>query len=344
MKFTIRYADKIVGALIILALAALVFVVFMLGSTQRWFSRDYEFITYFDSATGLAKNMPLQYKGFTLGRLKSFDLTADDRVEVKFIIFDTYITRVTEGSLVDLEVSPIGLGNHFLFYPGLGLEPLAEGALVPSVTSFEGQALLAEGMGFIPKHDDSISLILNRVSALLDNVNNVVVDLEGAFVGTEATSLGRTLGGVEKTVAGVQQMTRDIPADITRTVDALTLTLDTVLGDLRPILANLETLSADIANPDGTIAAILSTDGPVYANLVSSLNSVSGTLRNLERTTDLIPAQMPQVAALIGELRTVLESVDKVLISLTNNPLLKNGVPARVETQPTGTSLRDINF
>ncbi|GHU87203.1 hypothetical protein FACS189476_02220 [Spirochaetia bacterium] len=337
MKFTIRAEDKIVGALIILALGALVFVIFMLGSNQRWFSRDYEFVSYFDSASGLSKNMALQYKGFTIGRLKSFDLTRDDRVEVKFIVFDTYITRVRRGSLVDLEVSPINLGNHFLFYPGLGLEPLAEGALIPSVNSPEGQSELQNGLGFIPKHDDSISLILSRVNTLLENMNTVLIEVEGAFTGTDATSLGRTMGNVE-------QAARDIPADFTRTADTITFTLDTILGDLRPTLSNLEKLSADLANPEGTVAAILNADGEVYTNLVSALSAVSGTMRNLEKTTAFLPAQMPQVAAMITEVRIVLDSIDKVLISLTNNPLLKNGVPGRVETQPTGTSLRDINF
>jgi phospholipid/cholesterol/gamma-HCH transport system substrate-binding protein len=337
VKFTIRYADKVVGALVILAIAALVFVVFMLGSSQRWFSRDYNFITYFDSATGLAKNMALQYKGFTIGRLKSFDLAADDRVEVKFIIFDTYISRVTEGSMVDLEASPIGLGNHFLFYPGLGSEPLEEGALIPFVSTPEGAVLVMGGLGSVPKQNDSISMIISQVNTTLENVNKVLVDVEGAFAGTDATSLGRTLGGVEKAVAGVQGMTETLP-------DTITDTLDTILGDLRPILANLEKVSADIANPDGTVASILDGEGEVYTNLVSALGSVSGTLRNLEKTTSFIPAQLPQVAAMITELRTVLQSVDDVLVSLTNNPLLKNGVPARVETQPTGTSLRDINF
>ncbi|GHV08978.1 hypothetical protein FACS189485_21080 [Spirochaetia bacterium] len=337
MKFTIRAEDKIVGALIILALGALVFVIFMLGSNQRWFSRDYEFVSYFDSASGLSKNMALQYKGFTIGRLKSFDLTRDDRVEVKFIVFDTYITRVRRGSLVDLEVSPINLGNHFLFYPGLGLEPLAEGALIPSVNSPEGQFELQNGLGFIPKHDDSISLILSRVNTLLENMNTVLIEVEGAFTGTDATSLGRTMGNVE-------QAARDIPADFTRTADTIAETLDTILGDLRPTLANLEKLSADLANPEGTVAAILNADGEVYTNLVSALSAVSGTMRNLEKTTAFLPAQMPQVAAMITEVRIVLDSIDKVLISLTNNPLLKNGVPGRVETQPTGTSLRDINF
>ncbi|GHV40600.1 hypothetical protein AGMMS50268_24180 [Spirochaetia bacterium] len=344
MKFTIRFADQIVGALIILALGALVFVVFMLGSSQRWFSRDYAFKTYFDTASGLSKNMALQYKGFTIGRLKSFDLTEYDRVEVQFVVFDTYISRVREGSMVDIEVSPVGLGNHFLFYPGLGLEPVEEGDLIPSIGSPEGKILLAGGLALVPKHDDSITLILSRANSLLENVNNVLVQVEEAFAGTDATKLGQTVGNVERATAGIRQMTQDIPVDIDRTVDVITNTLNTILGDLRPILANLQTLSAELSNPDGAIAAILNTDGPVYTNLSSSLVSVSGTLRNLEKTTAFLPTQMPQVAALIIEVRTVLQTAEDVLISLTNNPLLKNGVPERVETQPTGTSLRDINF
>jgi phospholipid/cholesterol/gamma-HCH transport system substrate-binding protein len=344
MKFTIRFADQIVGAFIIIALGAVVFVIFMLGSSQRWFSRDYNFKTYFDTAAGLGKNMALQYKGFTIGRLKSFDLTEYDRVEAQFVVFDTYISRVREGSMVDIEVSPVGLGNHFLFYPGLGLEPVAEGELIPSVNSPEGKLLLMEGLALIPKHDDSIGLILTRANTLLENVNNVLVQVEGAFAGTDTTSLGRTMGEVENTIAGVHQMTIDIPADIDRTVDTITDLLNSILGDLRPILANLQTLSDDLSNPDGTVAAILDADGAVYTGISSSLTAVSGTLRNLEKTTAFLPAQLPQVAALITELRTVLESAEDVLVSLTNNPLLKNGVPERVETQPTGTSLRDINF
>ena len=122
MKLMIRFADQIVGAFIILALGALIFVIFMLGSSQRWFSRDYNFKTYFTSASGLSQNMPIQYKGFTIGHVKSINLADDDRVEVEFTIFDTYIERVKNGSLVEVSVSPLAAlgGNQFLFYPGLG--------------------------------------------------------------------------------------------------------------------------------------------------------------------------------------------------------------------------------
>jgi phospholipid/cholesterol/gamma-HCH transport system substrate-binding protein len=39
-----------------------------------------------------------------------------------------------------------------------------------------------------------------------------------------------------------------------------------------------------------------------------------------------------------------MQDVDDLLVALANNPLLKNGVPERLETQTGGTSPRDIRF
>jgi phospholipid/cholesterol/gamma-HCH transport system substrate-binding protein len=356
VKFTIRFADKVVGACIIIALGALIFVIFMLGSSQRWFSKDYNFVTYFDSAAGLSNNMALQYKGFTIGRLKSFDLTDNDRVGVQFIIFDTYIDRVREGSLIEISVSPLGLGSQFLFHPGLGLEAIEEGALIPSAASPQGKALIRGGLASVANHDDSITQLLGRVNTLLDNVNVVLGQMEEAFAGTDETVLGQTLMGVQtllgqvedafegtdatalgQTIAGAQNAVETLPG-------AVTGTLDRLLADIRPILANIQTLSDNLAAPGGTVSAILDGDGAVYTSLTATLESVAGTLQNLEKTSAFLPAQLPQVAALISQVQGVLLNVDNVLVSLTNNPLLKNGVPPQVETQPTGTSLRDIDF
>jgi phospholipid/cholesterol/gamma-HCH transport system substrate-binding protein len=352
MKLTIRFADQIVGFFVIIALGALVFVIFMLGSNQRWFARDYHFITYFDSAAGLSNNMAVQYRGFTIGRVKSFDLAKDDRVEVHFYIFDTYISRARSGSLVEMVVGPIPvLGNQFLFHPGRGEEDLAEGDLIPNVNSPEGRAMLRSGLAAIPLRDDNISLILSRAGALLDNVNQVLDQVEDAFAGTDETVLGRTLGDVEKAVAGVQEITAGIPGildsttgSVTRTLENVTGSLNTVLADLDPILSNLESFSEMLINPEGTVSSILDSEGPVYSNLVSSLESVTGVLENLERTSAYLPLQMPQIAATVNELRTTLEKAQDVLTALTNNPILRNGVPPRVETAPAGTSLRDIDF
>jgi phospholipid/cholesterol/gamma-HCH transport system substrate-binding protein len=337
MKFTIRFADQIVGILIILGLGALVFVVFMLGSNQRWFSRDYQFKSYFSSASGLSDNMAVLYKGFTIGHVKSFDLTDDDRVEVWFTVFDTYVPRVHQGSVVEVIQSPIGLGSQFLFYPGMGAGMVEEGGLIPAINSSEGKRFLASGMVSIPDHDDSISIIMNRANTLLDTLNNVLVQVQEAFAGTDRTTLGRTLGDVEMAAAGIQNMTETLPAAVIDSIYAVT-------GQLEPILADLNEVSAKLVAPDGTVSAVLDSRGEVYTGLIDSLNSISGTLRNLERTSEFIPSQLPQVAVLLSDLQTALKTAEDVLIALTNNPLLKNGIPQRVETRTGGTSPRDISF
>jgi phospholipid/cholesterol/gamma-HCH transport system substrate-binding protein len=393
MKFTIRFADQLVGGLIILALAIVVFVIFMLGSSQRWFSRDYQFQSYFNSASGISQNMPVQYKGFTIGRVKSLSLTDADQVEVLFTIFDTYIDRVKLGSLVEVLVSPIGMGNQFMFYPGAGASPLNEGATIPTVNSVEGKRLLASGLAVRPERDDSINNIMNRAGTLLTTLNDVLVEVQDAFTGTDQTTLGRTLGEVEVMARGLRVLSQTLPDDLQITLRELTGQLDPVLAQLDPVIAqinailenvnqlsaglidpnsvimtildtegelytgliaaldsisatlqNINQLSGELVNPDGTIMSLLDSEGDLYTNLISSLEAISATLKNLEKTTDFIPTQLPQVALLLADLHTALKTAEEVLIALTNNPLLKGGIPKQQETRAGGVRPRDAEF
>jgi phospholipid/cholesterol/gamma-HCH transport system substrate-binding protein len=335
MKFKIRFADQIVGFFIIIALILLIFVIFMLGSKQRWFAKDYFFKTYLDSAAGLGDNMVVQYKGFPIGNVKSFVLTDEDKVEVTFSIYDKYVSRVKQGSLVELRVSPIGLGNQFIFYAGLGEEPLEEGAMVPVVNSPQAENLIKLGLAHVPARDDNIAQLLAQVDGILTTFNadllpeldvilqdldDVLVEVKEAFSGTEKTSLGRTMGGIDGLV---------------------NKSLEPILEDIKNISGDLEILAAQLVEPDGLIFTVLDTEGSVYTNLESSLTSVSGALRNLERTTAVLPVQVP---GMVSELRDVLRSAESVLTALLNNPLLKKGVPPSVEVQTGGTSPRDISF
>jgi len=338
MKLSIRFADQIVGALIILAMVILVFVIFMLGSNQRWFSRDYSFKTYFPTAAGLNKNMPVQYKGFTIGRVKSFELV-EDHVEVRFTIFDTYIDRVKNGSLVEVLVSPISSlgGNQFIFYPGTGQELIAEGEIIPSVSSAEGKRLLAMGLALRPDRDDNINNIMTGAGILLSTLNGLLADMQEAFEGTDQTSLGRTMGGLEHAATGLQHMANKLPSDFEGT-------LNRIMVQIEPLLFNLREVSGKLANPDGSIAAILDSDGDVYKDMVKSLDALSGTLQNLEKTSEFMPSQLPQLAAMIVELRATISTLQDVGVAAKNNPLLKKGVPVQKEANTGGASTRNMEF
>ena len=322
MKFKIRFADQIVGIFIILSLAILVFVIIMIGQSQRWFAKDISYKTVLSSAVGLSKNMAVQYRGFSIGSVKDFYLDDYDNVEVIFVIHEEHSDRVRLGSMVDMVVSPIGLGSQFLFNSGNG-QLLEEGDFIPVLGSAQARALISLGYAEAPQQDDSISALMNRVGAILEDVNEITSLLAEALgEGSDTSEIGKIMGSVQKTLAEVED----------------------IGTELAPMMADLAGLTAALNEPDGLLYTVMDTEGEVYLNLVDSLGSVTSILQSLERTTAFIPGQLPQIAGLIFELRGALVAAEDVLIALTNNPLLRGGVPERQEVQSSGTNPRNIRF
>jgi phospholipid/cholesterol/gamma-HCH transport system substrate-binding protein len=311
MKFSIRYADKVVGALVILALAMLIVVVFMLGKSQRWFAKDFQYKSYFNSARGLSVNMAVQYKGFTIGHVKKIGLADDDMVEVRFTIFEEHNHRAREGSLVELQSSPIGLGNSFLFYPGKGTKLIDEGSVIPEISSPQAAYLIKTGMTDVPVNEDSIGNIINQITMLTETINK---------------SLGKILGDAELAMGGVSDVVQNLSTQLT------------------PILTNVETFTDQLAAPSGTAMSILDNNGPVYSSITEALNSITRIMGNLEKVIEFVPAQLPQVAILLSDLHTALVEAEKMIIALNNNPLLRGGVPEVKETGPGAAAPRDLDF
>ncbi len=118
MKFRIRYADRVVGLFVLVALLALAAGIILLGANQRWFSRDFHFTTRLDSAAGASPGTPIYLKGFQVGKVERLSLNEGNEVDADFVIFDKYYPKVRENSVLELVTSPIGLGTQLLFDPG----------------------------------------------------------------------------------------------------------------------------------------------------------------------------------------------------------------------------------
>jgi len=340
MKFKIRFADQIVGIFIILSLVSLVFVTAMLGRSQRWFARDPSFHTILPSAAGLSRNMAIQYRGFTIGNVRSFHLNENDEVEIVFRIFEEYRNRVRAGATVEMMISPVGLGNQFFFHTGRGDE-LLEGSFIPVLGSPQAMELLRLGLAVEPRHDDSISLIMNRASAVLDEVYRTLSQVNLAIgAGTDATEVGRMVSSVREILAGAEVL----PHTVDRTIDSLLAMVEDLTGELAPILANVSAITTELADPDGLLFTVLDTEGEVYTHLAESLGSITSILESLDRAAAFIPTQLPQVAGIIMDLRVTMRAAEDVLVALTNNPLLRRGVPGRPESEASGTSPRNIRF
>jgi phospholipid/cholesterol/gamma-HCH transport system substrate-binding protein len=311
VKFKIRFAEQIVGVFIIAALAVIVLVIFLLGSKQRWFIKDAVFKTYFLSASGLGENMSVLYKGFTIGNVKTFRLTEDNEVEVSFSIYKEYVSRVKEGSLVDLNVSPIGLGNQFLFYPGVGEELVVEGAYIPTVSSAQGQTLIQLGLASVPSKNDSISNILSQVDALTQTLNDTLQDVQTALKGTDATTLGRSLKGVENIIVGLDgqlnKVVDELPA-LLANIQTLTAELETTLQVVNGALAGTETtaLGRVVGSVDIALAGLAPKLGPIADNanaLIGQINrELPTTLENVNGVLKELPAVLVEVQSLLAKL------------------------------------------
>jgi len=321
MKLSIRYADKIVGTLIVLALATLIIVIVMLGTSHRWFSNDNQYRTVFTSAAGLSPNMPIQYKGFTIGLIRKYGLTEDNTVEANFIIFEQYIDRVRMGSVVEIIVSPIGLGNLLIFHPGRGTDRVQEGGFIPEINSIEGKILLSGGL--VDRQDsaaDTINHFVGQADNILNQVNEILDTVLISLVG---------LGGADH----ITQIIKDVET-----------TTQSIAMQLPPIMENMETVTSQISAPSSSVMSLLDSNSPIFRDITASIHSISEIIENLNKTSEFIPTQLPQIALMLTDVSVALRSAQDVLVAVSNNPLLRGGIPQRVETSPGGAGYRHLEF
>jgi len=303
MKFRIKYADQVVGFLSIFAFAALIFIIFLIGSTQKWFVPKHNFYTVIPSAS-ITEGKAITYKGFEIGKIKNLKLNENDQVTVNFYISEEYIDKVTENSIIEISVSPIGLGSSVVFYPGNSTTRQEENTLIPERSSDEGKKLIKSKKVSVVEQTDSINTIISSATSLLGDVDTLVKQLNLALEGSAETPLTATLNELNRILANV--------ADITSSADGI---IPKLLED---------------ENSRGAISDMLN-----KLNLtMSDLNGISASL----------DSDMPGIAILISQLQTVLNQATDVLEGLKNNPLIKNGISTRPEKESATPKLREDNF
>lgn len=375
MKFRIRHADRIVGLFVILAAAMVAVLVVVLGANQRWFARDYRYRSRFPSASGLSAGTPILFKGFQIGRIESVVLNGQDQVDVQFAVYDTYVDRVKENSILELVTSPIGLGSQLLFHPGSGPTAAPEGSFVPSYDTEEGRSLVERGLVVRPPKDDTITRLLANVNPLVENVSSTVAELErtlglvnGALAGTGGGPVARVVTDASAAVEGVKDLVAGANATLGSTgarVDRITAELeaslpatlgqvDSAVSSIVAMTANLKSLSDSLTDPTGLVPKLLDPKGSVatllndgnrlFDRVDASLASTQGALANLESATAAFADQMPRIVAVIEEARAAIVQAEDVMEGLKNNPLIRGGVSERVQSTPSASPTRDLDF
>jgi phospholipid/cholesterol/gamma-HCH transport system substrate-binding protein len=347
MQFRIRFANQIVGAFILLALAATVALFIALGVNQRWFARNYAYRSTFATANGISSGMPISYRGFQIGKVTDIRLRDRTEVAVEFYIEDRYQSLVTEHSVLEVAANPLGLGGGMLFHPGLRrTDPLEEGALVPSLSSPEGRRLVEAGLVSMPEQQDQIAALLSSAAPAIRNLDSLLVSLTDTSETVGAALRGEGSGPVAEIV---EQANAALAQTNTLLAQAQQLTVEA-----QTISENVAQASASFADPtglvpkllegEGSVSTLLNDDNALYDRIEGLLQRLDTTVGELEEAVRFVNESSPQIRTLLSETQDALDSGQKVLEGVRNNPLIRRGIPSDPAPPAAIRSYRDPLF
>ena len=311
MKFKIRFADQIVGFFSLLALFGLIAFLFMVGASQKWFVKKNVYYTYFTSGSGFSVGMDVSYKGFSIGKIKEVKLEGSS-VRVEYYILAEYAGYVKENSLVELITSPIGLGSSFVFHPGKGPELLPSDSEIYRIDSVTAREIIQSKKIRLESQEDSIGVLMKKVSTIMDNINMLLFNINGALSGRGDNSMP----------------------------------IKQIIGNVNEITKNLSALTDTLTSDDGAVPALL---GPSLTDDISdvlkNISIVTEELTSITGNADsLMNNAMPEVDTALITLNSVLLEVQDVLVGVKNNPLIRGGVPDRTTGKSSTTQLRSEDF
>lgn len=348
MKFKIRFADQIVGVFVFLAILALAAILILMGFNQRWFAKDYYFTSRFQSAEGLKPGMAIDLKGFQIGAVDNILLNDDNTVEIEFHIYDTYWEKVKQNSVLELVTSPIGLGGGLVLHPGKhrGV-PIPDGGFIPSLDFPEGRRLVAEEKVEIPEKVDKIAAIINSVGPLLTNVDSAVLGVNALITEVTDSLSGEGTGVTADILREVRELTEELNTVLADTSERL----DLILTDTQGTIGNFKALSDEpegmittLLGPEGSVQRFLDDDDALYLKIDGALEQLNKTIENIQVITAYLGQTTPQIAGLLEESRQALDQGKDVLEGVSNNPLIRGGIPETKEQPATFQSYRDEDF
>lgn len=364
MKFRIKHADKIVGLFVLSAAALLCVLIILLGINQRWFAKNYDFKSRFTSGTGIAAGTPILMRGFQVGKIKRITLNAENQVDVDFYIYDTYYDKVRQFSLLELSVSPIGLGSQLLFHPGRGDSVLAEGAFIPSAETPEGQAVIEQNLAEIPVRDDTISRLIAGLNPLLENASRTLTTVNRTLTEMNRALAGQSTGPLGEMVQNVSLATKELPRAVSNASDLIEDVAgrtDALLAEVQSVLTSVNAISQSLAqaakemedptglvpkllDPKGSLKTFLDDNNALYNKVLGMMDEVERSIVSLREIMGSLNSEMPKIASILEEGKTTLQKSQDVLEGLKNNPLLRGGIPERREQQSLYSSMREGDF
>ncbi|APR99512.1 MlaD family protein [Pajaroellobacter abortibovis] len=265
-----------VGIFVLIGLGLVGFIIFMIGSTRRFWESKITYVASFNDVAGLKSGAPIRMGGVdigTVGRVGHSDNIGDTHVYVELAIAETESKRIREDTVARI-VNKGLLGDK----------------MVELTLSVSEAPPLDPTRPLKTEETMDLSHYMTRVDAIAQKTEMVIGHIESA---TRAFSDGQITEDLKKTTEHVREIMEalahhDSPLhrlifddkqakQVSRTLTSL----EESTGQLRVMLANLNEISKKIQKGTGFVHKLLD-DGELSLHIANSLSALEQNLKAVQ--------------------------------------------------------------
>lgn len=342
MKFKFKHTDKIVGIFFLVAVLALISTLVVVAASKRIFDKKYYFTTQFVDATGLSSSTKLYFKGYEIGKLKKFTLNIKNQIDAELVVYKEFRDKIVENSAIFKATNPVTGKSTMEFLQGPDWNKvLAEGEYIPSLDTPEGKKLLKEGL--IKRSGDMMESVLKNVDQLLYNLTQDNNPDQGALsrmlynLANMTEKMDVSLGEVNALLASFQKDNNPEDGAMFRILSNVADLTD----DFKGTAAQLDEMLSNYKDPDGLVVKLIDPD---KENLIfpmrDMLLSLNENLTSMNKILEFLYQQMPEFADILAKSKVTLQTAQKTLEAVNNNPFLRGGIKEEAPTQQKNTKIR----
>lgn len=318
-KFTLR-----VGLLVLVAMAALAFGVFLIGEQNNLFRSMNSYTVELESVTGLQAGNPVQLDGVDVGRVSEIILPidpADTKLSVEIAVDSRYAARIRGDSVARIKTLGL-LGDKYVELSSgtPEAEVLPDGGEIPASPPTNVDQLISSGEDAVENFvgiSVSLSKILERLERGEGMLGELMVPLPEAPTGPP---LYESLPG---TLASLDRIGRQLDTSLQSGEGPLPRLLnDRAMGiRLARTIERLDRLTETFEGGDGLVPALLH-DAETKERFQATLTNLETTSEQLIQTTaklDQAEGLLPRLLyddeyadELTGQIEDLIENLNRV--------------------------------
>ncbi len=296
MKIRFNKFEKVAGLFVGAALLSSVLGVVGLAIKNGWLESRVEYHTEIDSADGLHSGTTVQIAGLRVGKITSVELEGENKVHVKFEVFQKFQSKIRANSRVQLfrpfilsdKVLEVSVGsNEFAM--------LEAGAQIPTEASFDVMDLvsgkkmtkafssfdkLTESLRIVgeafadPKRTKALVGVLDRVEPLVKNLNHMSIEIG------KVASVANKKQRAEKIIRNLSMLSEEMQ----KMVPAFNEEVPNLGSQLGQLVNNMTILTTEFQKLTPAISAIAPELPRTSRRAVEALDETVVLLKALQRS------------------------------------------------------------